>query len=236
MPKMFDGYWERMKLREEFNSIKRIPVKKWYPCRGLNEIEKVYFDELKGQGSILDIGSGTNLLQRKFCESGYEGVYHTLDLSREFSHDYYDLAAVDRDYDAIVLQEVIEHMSLDQFGELLEFIDAHLAPEGKLVISTTQPRSVIPWEAWDMTHVQHYPLHDLYALFRARGFTARCYRVWTRRRKYTLRQEFRLFLRKVLCYVLGVDHVDSAAIVLHRQPASAVKAPPEPAQLAEAMA
>jgi len=217
MPEIFDDYWRRMKFREEFHTIRGIPVKRWYVCEGLNEIEEVYFREMKGMRSILEIGSGTNVLQKKFKDSGYAGLYHTMDLSPEFPHNYHDLKEVERTYDGIVILEVIEHMKLEEFWGLLDFIDAHLAPEGKLVISTTHPGGVIPWESWDMTHVQHYPLHDLYALFRTRGFSVKCYRVLTQKPPCAIRHSVRLFLRKVLCHILGLDYADSVAVVLQRQ-------------------
>jgi len=221
MSQLYDDYWRRMELREEFLNIGRIPVKRWYASEGLNDIERVYFDELAGSDSILEVGSGRNNLREKFFRSGYDGLYRTMDLSREFPHDYHALADVEGIYDAIVILEVIEHMGLEQFWDLLEFIGAHLAPHGKLVISTTQPGSVIPWESWDMTHVQHYPFHDLYALFRARGFSVRCFRVWTRSHRETLRQGGRMLLRRMLCYVLGIDYADTIALVMQRGPAPA---------------
>ena len=69
-----------------------------------------------------------------------------------------------------------------------------------------------------MTHVQHYPLHDIYALLRKRGYTISCYRVWTQKPKSDLLQRFRLFLRKVLCYILGVDYADSVALIAQKAP------------------
>lgn len=226
MPNAFDDYWRRMKLREEFGNIGRIHVKKWYDSEGLNEIEEVYFSEMKDLASILEIGSGTNSLQKKFHDNGYGGLYHTMDLSREFPHDYHDLSEIEGVYDGIVILEVIEHMSLQEFRGLLEFIDGHLAPRGKLAISTPHSRSISPWASWDMTHVQQYPLHDLYTLFRTRGFSAKCYRVWCQKPHCAVRQRVRLFLRKVLCYILGVDYVDSVALILQREE-SCDKAAPE---------
>ena len=217
MMNIYDNYWTRMKLREEFGKIGRIPAKRWCPSEGLNEIEKVYFNRIRESNSILEIGSGDNTLQKKFRQSGYEGAYHTMDISREFPHEFSDIKEIEGVYDAIVMLQVIEHMNLNEFGETLEVVESHLAPEGKVIISTTQPQSIIPWESWDMTHVQHYPLHDLYTLFRTRGFSVECYRVYTQRPPSTNRERIRLFLRKLLCYILGVDWADSVALILQKE-------------------
>ncbi len=220
MSKPFDNYWQRIRIREEFNNISSIPVKRWYFSEHLNEIEQVYFDETMKSKSILEIGSGTNSLKKKFQDNGYGGLYHTMDLSREFLHDFYDLNEIEGVYDSILMLEVIEHMKLEEFYGLLDFINRHLGPEGKLVISTPHSRSIAPWESWDMTHVQHYPLHDLYALFRMRGFSPQCYRVWYRNPRVAIKQRVRLLLRKVFCYILGIDYVDSVALILQREESS----------------
>ena len=217
METAFDDYWKRMQFREEFRHINTIPVKRWYVSDGLNEIDQVYFNEMKELKCLLEIGSGTNSLQKKFRDNGYGGLYHTMDLSREFIHDYYDLNAIDSLYDGILILEVIEHMSLEHFWSLLDFIDSHIAPQGKLIISTSHPGSIVPWQSWDMTHIQHYPLHDLYALFRSRGFSAKCYRVWCQKAQRTITQRVRLWLRRKLCYILGLDYADSIALILQKQ-------------------
>jgi hypothetical protein len=207
-----------MKLREEFNRIPKIPVKKWYYSEGLNEIEKVYFDEMKGLEAILEIGSGTNALKRKFYNCGFEGSYDTMDLSREFPQDYHSLKEIRKKYDGIVILEVIEHMSLDEFWELLTFIETHLTPEGKVALSTAHAGSIVPWESWDLTHIQQYPLHDLYALFRSHSFSAKCFRVWCQRPRVPFKQKIRLLLRKLFCYILGVDYTHSVAMILKKEP------------------
>ncbi len=219
MQEIYDDYWSRMQFREEFNRIGKIPVKRWRQSEDLNEIEQVYFDKMQNLGSILEIGSGTNILQQKFLREGYRGTYHTMDLSREFPHNYHDLNEVTCVYDGMIILEVIEHMKLEEFWSLLDFIDSHLAPDGTLVISTCQPGSIVPWESWDMTHVQHYPLHDLYALLRARGYSAQCYRIWIQKQKCSGREKIRLWLRKVLCCLLGVDYADTAALIARKKSA-----------------
>jgi len=220
MRQAYEDYWQRIKLRQDFADIRRIPVKRWYPCDELNEIEAEFFNEMKDLRTIIDIGSGNNALKNKFKKCGYQGTYHTMDLSEEFDHDYHDLAEIKGTYEGIMILEVIEHMDLEEFMKLLSFIDSHLAPAGKLIISTTQPRSIIPWESWDMTHVRQYPLHDLYALLTKRGYRVSCYRVWTQKPVSNLLQRARLFLRKVLCYILGVDYADSIAVIARKAPAA----------------
>ena len=206
-----------MKFRAEFNAIRRIPKKKWYWSNELNEIEKIYFRELAATASILDIGSGSNALKDKFLRAGYRGIYHTLDLSREFQHEYYRLEDVQDRYNGIVLLEVIEHLALNEFWKLLEFVETHLTSPGKVVLSTPHARSIVPVGSWDMTHVQQYPLHDLYTLFRSRGFTVRCYRILCQDRNLGLLKRIRTLVKRVLCFFLGVDYVDGVALIITRE-------------------
>ena len=80
---------------------------------------------------------------------------------------YTDLDAVpDRDFDLILMSEVAEHMPADVFvREYLARFPAMLASDGMLVVSVPNPTCPGALER-DVTHVQHYPWYDLYALLR----------------------------------------------------------------------
>lgn len=80
---------------------------------------------------------------------------------------YRDVAAVpDRDFDLILMSEVAEHMPVDAFvEEYLARFPSMLGPGGVAIVSVPNPVCPSVLER-DVTHVQHYPWYDLYALLR----------------------------------------------------------------------
>ncbi len=78
---------------------------------------------------------------------------------------------------AIVCLEVIEHMSLNDYVDLMDAFGRILSPGGVLVISTPNPLCVVPMWAGDPGHVQQYPIADLAADFVMRGYDVEGFRV-----------------------------------------------------------
>lgn len=82
-------------------------------------------------------------------------------------HVYTDLSEVtEQVFDLIVMSEVAEHMPADVFIEqYLSRFPALLSPQGSVIVSVPNP--LAPTILWrDITHVQHYPWYDLYAILR----------------------------------------------------------------------
>src|ERR1051325_9683190 len=213
---VFGRYWAHKAAKEKAARLPR-PVLRSFETDGLDETEELFWRTCELSGSILDIGAGDNRVKRKFLERGYSGSYLTYDLSREFDHDFYALRDINGSFDAILLLEVIEHMTLEEFYALMERLDGLLAKRGIFIVSTPNPACISSMWAGDMTHVQQYPLNDLLAFFMVRGFSCEAYRVLYSRKRVTLADQFRQFLRKVLVtQVLGADYADGIIVIARR--------------------
>jgi len=133
--------------------------------------------EVAPDARVLDIGANDRELERQLAARGFTGTYRSMDVSRANAHDFHALADVDETFDVVVMKEVIEHLPLPVFLGYLDDLDRIIAPGGSLVLTTPNVFSVVHWESWDMTHCQHYPYPDLYALLRSRGFDASVSRI-----------------------------------------------------------
>jgi 2-polyprenyl-3-methyl-5-hydroxy-6-metoxy-1,4-benzoquinol methylase len=178
----------------------------------MNEVEELLYTRTEGRNRILDYGAGDGRLKHKFLACGFKGKYETLDISSESLHTYASLAEIVGTYDAIFCLEVIEHMSLNDYVELMDEFQRLLKPCGLLAVSTPNPLCVVPMWAQDAWHIQQFPLADLAADFVIRGYDIEVFRVrlgkhqdWTRRAKF--------FIQRVLCYLLNVDYAHGLLII-----------------------
>jgi len=205
-----------MKYREEMFSIRRIPCYRWYWDNELNEMEKIVWDITQLDKTILDFGSGDNRLKEKYLNEGFNGQYKTYDLSQENIHDFLSVEEIKGEFDSIFLFEVIEHMDLDSFFLTIEKLEKKLTLRGKFFISTPNPACVYSMWARDMTHIQQYPQHDLWAFFRARGFTCQVFRIVFLPKKLKIIEGIRFFIKRVICYFLSIDYADGTLIIAER--------------------
>ena len=128
---------------------------------------------------------------------------------------YRSLADVsDRDFDMILMSEVAEHMPADVFAdEYLRLFPAMLKASGVLVVSVPNPLAPAILHR-DVTHVQHYPWYDLYAMLRFffdDVDVVRTHFVSSARRLLSLP------MRRVLSYFLEVDWCEGI-VLLARKP------------------
>ncbi len=186
-------------------------------CPQLNEYERVIFDRTRHATRLLDFGGGDNRLKRKFLAAGYGGRYETLDISSEGQHEYSSLSEIKGEFDAILCLEVIEHMSLNDYVDLMDAFGKILSPGGVLVISTPNPLCVVPMWAGDPGHVQQYPIADLAADFVIRDHDVEAFRVrygaWPR----GVRARLRFFAMRALCYLLSVDYAHGILVIGKKQ-------------------
>jgi SAM-dependent methyltransferase len=132
---------------------------------------------------------------------------------------YPDMASVDeRDFDLIFMSEVAEHMPADTFAtEYLARSAVLLKSDGVAVVGVPNPLAPTMLER-DITHVQHYPWFDLYALLRFFFADVEVYRT------HFISSPRRLLthpVRRLLAYFMEVDWCEGLTL-LARQP----KAPP----------
>jgi len=212
----YRDYWRRLQARERLFAVLRAPRLYWFWSDGFNEAEAVIFRRTRHLARILDFGAGEARLKAKFLAAGYQGEYHTLDLSTEPQHTYHDLSEVHGKYNAIFCLEVIEHMSLNEYIGLMDAFQRRLAPGGVLVVSTPNPLCVASMWALDAGHVQQYPLADLAADFQIRGYQTETYRICLGQRP-TYWGAIKLWIGRLLCYFLNVDYAQGLLLIGAKQ-------------------
>lgn len=151
---------------------KREEVKKTYPSvfkvpLAYGTKKKLIGGILKGEGGhVLDVGGGDRFAEG-LCEKG--AVYRSMDVDRSRFHDYYSLDDIRESFDAVLLLDVIEHLTLEEGAELLRSCNGLLNPGGRLVV--TVPNNSHPTAfTGDCTHVTSYRYHDLGGLLLSSGF------------------------------------------------------------------
>ena len=81
--------------------------------------------QLKGRNRILEVGAG----DRPFLTK-YSGTYKTMDVDTSQKHDFYSVEEINENFDAVLMREVVEHISHDQFFSYLAKFAQILNPEG----------------------------------------------------------------------------------------------------------
>ena len=118
---------------------------------------------------VLDIGAWDRALGQSLAKTGLAHSYFSLDIDDTVVHDFRTVNEVTGMFDIIAMFEVIEHLSYEQADEMLHNIFDLLAPGARLFISTPNPFHPQRYFS-DVSHRQHWPPGDLYALLRHVGF------------------------------------------------------------------
>jgi SAM-dependent methyltransferase len=210
--KWYRNYWARHQARDVMYQTLRAPCLSCENSERLNEMERAIFDRTRNATRLLDFGAGDKRLKGKFQAAGFKGLYETLDMSAEDEHEYSLISQATGPFDAILCLEVIEHMSLNDYVDLMDEFGKLIAPGGVLVIGTPNPLCVVPMWAGDPGHVQQYPLADLGADFVVRGYEVNAFRVrygaWPRGLPW-----LRFMAMRALCYLLSVDYAQGLVVI-----------------------
>lgn len=212
----FDDYWKILSHRQAFYK-ERIPSILGFVSKTKMDDTLELLSERTGHASsILDIGSGDNLVKTMLIKSGYQGLYHTMDIDKKFPHDFHTLDEITGNYDFIFLFEVIEHLPLDKAIQTLQFAHNHLNPGGSIVISTPNANHInIVWKS-DYTHINAFPLRDLYALFKAEGYKVDMFRIHVIEESYGVLRWIRRRLAQFLAWILYAE-IEEGVFVFARK-------------------
>ena len=124
----------------------------------------------RGTFRVLDVGAYDRAFGKAIERCGLPCTYHSVDVDRSMAHEFRDLSEVTGSYDVIAMFELIEHLPYEDVDKLLHKAWDLLSPEGCLFISTPHPFHPTRYFS-DVSHKQHWPPDDLYALIRHVGFT-----------------------------------------------------------------
>jgi predicted SAM-dependent methyltransferase len=120
--------------------------------------------------SVLDVGAGDRRWKSVLERLGIGAAYASVDVESRHKHDFDDFLAVNLPVDAILMLELLEHLSVDVGLQFLDHAATLLRPGGALVIGT--PNTEHPHWFWsaDFTHIRPWPARDLWAILRIAGF------------------------------------------------------------------
>ena len=122
--------------------------------------------------TVLDVGAGMKGMKDEIAGLGLTVTYRSMDIDRGNAHDYYDLADVKETFDAVIMFEVIEHVSLEEGLALLKRLNAIVKPGGLIILST--PNIFNPSRYMrDATHKTFYGYDELCGLLNLAGFGIR---------------------------------------------------------------
>jgi hypothetical protein len=211
-------YWTFRRARDAYAAAPQPAIRWWKADDASTDVDRVVLEALEHSRSVLDIGAGDLEVKRKLLAAGVSADYRTVDPTREFPHDYADVSdAPPAAFDAALIFEVIEHLSLDEFFPFLTEAISKLTDDAVLVITTPNAEFVGSIFAGDITHVHAYRNADLAAVLHCLGFESALYRVVWRTPRVALRERVRFELARALTRgVLQVDYARGVLLVARR--------------------
>lgn len=99
---------------------------------------------------------------------GFVGEYKSMDLDQATKHDYYSLEDIKEKFDCAIMAEVVEHLTIEQFSEILDLSQSFLKRKGHLIIST--PNTFHPHRFLDATHITPWRYDEIGGFLKMNGF------------------------------------------------------------------
>jgi len=146
----------RREAFERFGTIYDLPVLR----SAYRYLKQNYQD-----GLVLDIGAGRERYLQQVL--GLDNTaYHSLDTDPSGHFTYADVAQIlpEQRYQWIVLNQVVEHLTIEETVSILSALHPHLDEDGKMLI--TIPNTHHPIRFWDPTHITPWSYGDLYGICR----------------------------------------------------------------------
>lgn len=147
----------RREAFERFGTIYDLPI-----MRSAYEYLKQHYQG----GLVLDVGAGIEHYLQKVLGID-NAAYHSLDSDPSGRFTYADISEIplEQQYQWIVLNQVVEHLTVAETADLLSTLRNHLEESGNMLITT--PNVSHPNRYWgDPTHVTHWNYGALYAICR----------------------------------------------------------------------
>jgi len=146
---------------QKFGAIYQLPI-----VRSPYDYLKSFYQS----GPILDVGAGVDLYIKKLLQLD-EKTYFSLDNDPSGTFTYHQISDIPHgmQFTWIVMNQLIEHLTIEQAVELLTNLKIILHPEGQAIITT--PNIFHPNRYWgDPTHVTPWGHNALYGLLTGIGY------------------------------------------------------------------
>jgi 2-polyprenyl-3-methyl-5-hydroxy-6-metoxy-1,4-benzoquinol methylase len=192
----------RDKIHRKYPEVWDIPLikKRSHLLRGI----------LRDGMKLLDIGAGMKGMKTEIENLGINLVYKSMDVDRGNVHDFYEVDAIQEKFDAIIMFEVIEHMSLQEGLDLVKKLYSNTDERGIIVLST--PNIFNPARYMrDATHQTFYAYDELCGLLNIAGFEIK--NVYRSYNDAFHRYLLKIYLLGWLFRFLGIDYAYSIFVV-----------------------
>lgn len=192
----------RKEAVERFGTIFQIPVIR----SSYGYLRNNYNNE-----TILDVGAGVDLYIKRMLNLD-RNTYFSLDNDLSGTFTFRDIADIppDKEFYWIVLNQLLEHLSIEETYSLLTSLRPHLHRNGKMVI--TVPNIFHPIRYWgDPTHVTHWGYAPLYAMCRITEYkVTNIFRYYKRRR---LIDPLSWIVERIMRHIYRIDWCESIMII-----------------------
>lgn len=163
----------RRKAVARFGAVHDLPV-----------IHSVY-DYIKQQyrgGMVLDVGAGAEHYTKNLLKLDQE-LYHSLDTDAGGAFTFTDVQQIPatQQYTWILLNQVLEHLTIEATADVLHGLQSHLQVEGNLVI--TVPNIAHPVRYRVETHLTPWSYSGLYAICTWAGYNVQHIYRYSKKRK-----------------------------------------------------
>lgn len=163
--------------------------------------------ELYDGGRLLDVGAGRNKPLQRFLELSEEH-YYSLDNDPYGSFSFSEFAQIpcDLKFQMVVMNQLLEHLTIEGSIALLDSALAVLAPQGRLLISVPNAAHPVRYHA-DVWHLTNWPFNDLFGLVRHAGFEVE--NLLRTSKRPLPRNLFKRWLIRTVCKEFRVDWCDT---------------------------
>jgi SAM-dependent methyltransferase len=191
----------RKEAFDKFGSLYQLPI-----------IRSPY-DYLRKQftgGKVLDVGAGADLYVRQLLRLDADS-YHSLDNDPDGQFTYRDVKEIpsSRLYDWMVLNQVLEHLTINDTAELLKNLVDHLRPGGMFL--ATIPNTAHPVRYRTETHVTPWSYTGLYAICTASGYQVQ--QIYRYNKDRFPLDPFSWLMEKMMRRIYRIDWCDSIMLV-----------------------
>ena len=153
-------YLQRREVARKFGGIWSLPLAKRYHA---------VLAKLPAPRAVLDLGAGDRSLKSRLSALWPQVEYRSCDIDPSGEHDFAGIDEVVGTYDLICVLEMIEHVSLDEAGRILERCH-QLVEEGGMIALTTPNVYYPPAFLRDATHRTPFCYDELGGLLQLCGF------------------------------------------------------------------
>ena len=192
----------RDKIHKRYSEVWDIPLvkKRSHLLKGM----------LRDGMTLLDIGAGMKGMKAEIANLGIRLTYKSMDVDRSNPHDYYNVESISERFDAIIMFEVIEHMSLQEGLDLMKKLYSIMNEKGIIILST--PNIFNPGRYMrDATHKTFYAYDELCGLLNITGFNIK--EVYRSYNDAIHRYFLKVYMLGWLFRFLGIDYAYSIFVV-----------------------